>query len=87
MEPIYLCISQEKTGRNIRRLIKKNGYSVQDIQELMGFESPRAIYKWMAGRSLPSIESLVVLSRIFHTYIDSILVTEGDAVMEDKLAA
>ena len=34
MKPIYLSIQQQETGENIRRLLKSNGYTVKDIQEV-----------------------------------------------------
>ena len=61
MKPIYLSIQQQETGNRIRELLKKNGYTVKDIQEIMGFENPQAIYKWISGRSLPSIEDILVI--------------------------
>ena len=53
MQPVYLSIQQKATGERIRELLKKNGYTVKDIQKFMGFENPQAIYKWISGRSLP----------------------------------
>ena len=43
MEPIYLSICQKETGKRIRELLKQNGYSVRDIQEAMGFDTPQAV--------------------------------------------
>lgn len=40
MEPIYISINSEKTGANLKSLFKNNGYSVRDIQSVMGFENP-----------------------------------------------
>ena len=73
MEPIYLSIRQKETGNQIKRLLKENGYTVKDVQNAMGFENPQAIYKWMAGRSLPSLDNLIILSRILH-------IVDGDVV-------
>lgn len=84
MAPMYLSIQQEKTGNRIRELLKQNGYSVRDIQEAMGFENPQAIYKWLSGRSLPSLDNFLILSRILHTSIESILVVDGDAFLFGK---
>ena len=78
MEPIYLSIRQKETGARIKKLIRENGYTVRDVQGAMGFENPQAIYKWMAGRSLPSLDNLVILSRIFHISMEKILVVDGD---------
>ena len=55
MKPIYLSIQQKETGENIRRLLKSNGYTVKDVQEVMGFENPQAVYKWLSGKSLPNL--------------------------------
>ena len=81
MEPMYLTISQKETGSRIKSLIKEGGYKVKDIQIVLGFENPQAIYKWMAGKSLPSIDNLIILSRIFNTKIEDILVIDGDVFL------
>ena len=80
MEPMYLSIRQEETGLKIKRLLKDNGYSVKDVQNIMGFENPQAVYKWLAGRSLPSLDNLIILSRILNISIEDILVIDGDVV-------
>ncbi len=80
MQPMYLSIQLEETGAEIRRQIRKNGYTVRDIQEAMGFENPQAVYKWMSGKSLPSLDNFVILSRLLHVSIEDILVVDGDIV-------
>lgn len=80
MEPVYLSIKQKATGNKISELLKKNGYTVKDVQEAMGFENPQAVYKWIHGKSLPSVDNLLILSRILHTSIEDILVVDGDVV-------
>ena len=78
VKPIYLSIQQEATGNRIRELLLNNGYTVKDIQEVMGFENPQAIYKWLSGKSLPSLDNFLILSRVLHTSIEDILVIDGD---------
>lgn len=80
MEPMYLSIQQKETGKRIKKLLMQNGYTVKDVQNVMGFENPQAIYKWISGRSLPSLDNFVILSRLLHTSIDDILVVDGDIV-------
>ena len=63
-----------ETGNRINSLRKLNGLSVKDIQEAMGFNTPQAVYKWMRGEALPSLDNLVILSELFDTAIDEILV-------------
>lgn len=66
------------TGQNIIRLREKNNLSVKDLQDIFGFATPQAIYKWQQGATLPSIDNLVVLAKVFHVRIEDILVTDED---------
>lgn len=78
MEPVYLSIEPEKTGKKIKKLLDASGHTVRDVQRLMGFNNPQAIYKWLSGKSLPSIDNFVILSRLLHTSIDNLLVVDGE---------
>lgn len=80
MTPIYIMIDQEETGRNIRQLMLREGLKVRDIQEACGFEQPQAVYKWIHGQSLPSIDNLLILAKLFGSPVEGILVTDGDAL-------
>lgn len=81
VKPIYLSIQQKATGERIRELLQSNGYTVKDIQEVMGFENPQAVYKWFSGKSLPSLDNLLILSKVLHTSIEDILVIDGDIIV------
>lgn len=81
MEPMYLSIQQRETGRRIKKLLSERGFSVKDVQRVMGFENPQAVYKWLSGKSLPSLDNFVILSRMLHTSIEDILVIDGDIVI------
>ena len=65
------------TGKNIVRLRKESGLSVADLQEYFGFEAPQAIYKWMRGESMPTLDNMIVLSKIFDKAIEEIIVLES----------
>ena len=56
--------------------MKDNNYSVKDVQDMFGFEYPQAVYKWIHGECLPSIDNLVVLAKVFKTTVDKIIVVE-----------
>ena len=62
------------TGKNIHSLRKDAGLSVKDLQDIFGFNTPQAIFKWQRGSSLPSVDNLIVLASVFNTKIDDILV-------------
>ena len=64
MQPMYVSIQQDATGRRIKALLAEKGFTVREVQETMGFENPQAVYKWLYGQSLPSVDNLVVLSKI-----------------------
>ena len=78
MEPIYLSIQQKETGSRIKSLLRESGYTVRDIQNAMGFENPQAVYKWIFGKCLPSLDNFLILSRLLNTSIEDILVIDGD---------
>ena len=58
--------------------MKSNGYTVKDVQEVMGFENPQAVYKWLSGKSLPNLENLLILSKLLNISIENILVVDED---------
>lgn len=66
------------TGANIRAIRKQRGLSVKDLQDIFGFATPQAIYKWQQGATLPSVDHLVVLASIFDVPMEKILVIEGE---------
>jgi len=71
-------IDMVRTGQNINRLRRLAGVSVRDLQDVFGFATPQAIYKWQQGAALPTIDNLVVLASVLGVKIDDIL------VMNDK---
>lgn len=46
-------IDMIETGRNIIRLREEAGMTVRDLQEIFGFATPQAIYKWQHGTAMP----------------------------------
>lgn len=68
------AIDMIATGRNILRLREEAGLTVRDLQEIFGFTTPQAIYKWQHGTALPTIDNLVILAVVFQVPIDRILI-------------
>ena len=75
-------IDMTATGQNINRLRKQAGLSVKDLQDIFGFATPQAIYKWQQGVALPTIDNLVVLAAILQVRMDDILVTDTAAQIQ-----
>lgn len=70
-------VNMKQTGQNIIMLRKQRGISVRQLQYMLGFSTPQAIYKWQHGDSLPTVDNLVALSAIFSIPIDTILITDS----------
>ena len=71
-------IDMVKTGQNIVKLRKQAGLSVKELQDIFGFATPQAIYKWQHGTAMPTVDNLVVLAALFHVHMDDILVIHTD---------
>ncbi|MBQ1662517.1 MAG: helix-turn-helix transcriptional regulator [Treponema sp.] len=61
------------TGEKIKLLMDAGGISVRDLQSVFGFEHPQAVYAWLNGRNLPTVDNLLVLSELFDVTIDEIV--------------
>ncbi len=65
------------TGSNITRLRIHAGLTVKDLQDIFGFSTPQAIYKWQRGAALPTVDNLVVLAAVLGVRIDDILIFQS----------
>lgn len=66
-------INLPMTGAKINLLRKKANLSVKEIQEVFGFKTPQAVYKWIHGRNLPTMDNLIILAEIFNVTVEDIL--------------
>ena len=71
-------INMTATGSNITRLRINAGLTVKDLQDIFGFSTPQAIYKWQRGTALPTVDNLVVLAAVFGVKIDDILIFQNE---------
>ena len=65
------------TGIRIAQLRQSAGLTVRDLQDIFGFNTPQAIYRWQRGVTLPTLDNLVALAAVFGTTLDSIVVRTG----------
>ena len=70
-------IDMNSTGINITRMRISAGLTVKDVQDIFGFSTPQAIYKWQRGTALPTVDNLVVLAALFGVKIDDILIFQN----------
>lgn len=82
---VQVTINLGKTGEQLKTITKEKGYEVRDLMTLTGYSS-QAVYKWFNGKSLPSIDTLVVLSKALNMEINELLVIDGEFVFFCVLA-
>lgn len=81
----FPVIDMELTGKNIKRLCQKNGITVKKLQKYLHLTCTQTVYRWFEGRSLPSIDNLLALSRLFGIPIEGILVEHFDTGVYGKI--
>lgn len=74
-------INMAGTGQRISDLRRAAGLSVKDLQDIFGFATPQAIYKWQHGTAMPTLDNLVVLSVVLGVAIDDILVLDSVSII------
>ena len=78
-------ISRMETGKAIRKRMVEHGLTVRQIQDALGLESPQAVYKWLNGQTLPSLENMAVLGRLFMCPMESLLMGEDGECALNRL--
>ena len=73
-------IDMVKTGKRIENLRKESGFSVSELQEYLGFNTPQSIYKWQKGKVVPTVDHLVALASLFEVTMDEIIIIAGKIV-------
>lgn len=68
-------VNIKATGERIQQLRKERGIAVRQISDAIGV-NPYAVYKWIWGKSLPTVDNLVMLADFFGVMIDDIIVAE-----------
>ena len=67
-------IDMTATGLRIGALRDAAGLTNKDLAEALGFSTRNAVYKWLGGDALPSLDNLVVLADLLGVGVDEILV-------------
>lgn len=72
----FPMIDVRATGQNISHLLKQRQISIRTLQAYFGFDSPRAIYKWLRGENLPTVDNLFALSKLLRVPMQDILIEQ-----------
>ncbi len=67
-------IDVKATGANIKHIIKARGLRIAEVQERCGFNTPQAIFKWMRGDTVPTIDNLIILADMLDVTLDQIII-------------
>lgn len=67
-------IDVKATGARIKALAGERGLKATDIQRGCGLGTPQTVFKWFRGATLPSLDNLAILARLFEVGIDDIVV-------------
>ena len=73
----YPVIDMRATGAHIKVLMDARKLSVQDVQNAMGLASPQAVYRWLRGSNMPSVDNLYALSRYLNVQMDDVIIEKA----------
>ena len=62
------------TGHNIHETCINAGLTPKDIQEACGLTTRNAVYKWMNGVCMPTIDNMVIIADLFGVSLDELVV-------------
>ena len=66
-------IDKDKTGERIRFLVELRGLSVKDVCRTLSLGCVQAVYKWLDGVNLPSLDNMYCLSILLQVPIDALV--------------
>lgn len=77
----YNSIDMNCTGKRLKYYLKKHGYSVKMVQEYLHLACPQPIYRCFKGQTLPSVDHLLMLSRLVNVHMEELLVMKMQIIM------
>lgn len=80
MKFTFPVIDLQETGRNISLLLSTSRMTPEALGKHLGFESGRAVYKWMHGETLPTLDHLTHISRLFRVPMHKLIHVKGTSV-------
>lgn len=68
-------IDLDKTGQRIKQARINSGLSINEVKETLGFMNPQCIYRWEKGKTVPTIDNLVAIARLYGVKVDDLIAT------------
>lgn len=77
-------IDRKATGGRLKKLLQERDMKAADLQRLLGLENHQPVYKWLNGKSLPSLEHLCRIAEILETSVEDILVYRKESARKEE---
>ena len=74
---IFTSLDLVRSGQRLYSVMFTNGYSVREVQDILHLSCPQSIYKWIHGTTLPSVDNLYMLSKLFNMHMEELLVEKS----------
>ena len=74
---VYPVIDMRATGAHIKELMAAREITVQDVQKALSLAAPQAVYRWLNGSNMPSVDNLYALSRYLDTSMDDMIIEKA----------
>ena len=71
---LYTQIDIVLTGKKIHSVMNEKGYSVKELQETLNLSCPQPVYRWIRGYTLPSVDNLYRLHKIFGVHMEDMII-------------
>lgn len=82
-EAMYPIIDNVKTGERIQKFMRLKNLTAKDIQKELNLTTVQAVYHWINGRCLPSLENLYALSALFDVPMDLLVVGSREKELKE----
>ncbi len=80
MVTVFPQIDLVATGKRIKEMRERRGFTVRELQDFLGFNEPVAIYKWQRGVCLPTFDNMYAMACLFNCSIDELLVGNREEI-------
>ena len=83
-EMYYFKEDREGFSSNLKKLIKENGFTSNDVASNLGENYYEILKKWKTGERLPSLDDLSKLSKILNTTMEDLYLPNAQLRINDN---
>lgn len=73
----FPIIDLKQTGCRIKSICARRGYTVKKLQEALQIGAFQSIYDWYSGKTLPSLDNMLALSRLLEIPVEELIVCQN----------